>query len=178
MECAAFSNLIQQELDGTLSPEGVRALAEHAAVCEACRLERDAMRAIDTALAEELPARAPAWLESRVLREISVRAAGRRPVESVLLGVACGTAALAAGFGVARVVSWDAVGRGFVRLLGSARELAAPLADPIERAPDLVTLWSNEPGAVGFLLALAAAATAFIAISTLRAARQLSLEWR
>lgn len=178
MKCAAIRELIQEELDGTLSSEGTRALAEHLAGCEACRLEREMMRAIDSALVSESPARAPAWFESSILREIGVRAVERRRVESVVLGVACGSAALAAGFGVARGVSWGAISRGFVRFLTSTKELAAPLADPIERAPDFVTLWSNEPGAVGFLLALAAAATAFITISALRAAKQLTLEWR
>lgn len=178
MECAAFRNLIQEELDGTLSSEGARALAEHAAVCEACRLERDAMRAIDAVLGEERPARAPVWLESSVLSKIEERAAARRRVDSVVLGVACGTAALAAGFGVTRAMSWEAVAAGTERFLTAAGGVVTPLADLTKRAPDLVTVWSNEPGAVGFSLALAAAATAFITISALRAAKQLSLEWR
>jgi anti-sigma factor RsiW len=178
MKCAATRELIQKELDGTLSSEGARALVEHVEACEACRLERETMRAIDSALGGEPIARAPAWLESSVLSEIAGRAAAGRRVDSVVLGVACGTAALAAGFGVARAVSWEAVAAGTERFLTAARGLVAPLADLTERAPDFVTVWSNEPGAVGFLLALAAAATAFITISALRAAKQLTLELR
>lgn len=178
MKCAAFRSLIQDELDGTLSTDGANALRDHLLSCESCRFERETMRAIDSALGTDAPARAPAWLETSVLNDIRTFAHRRRRTETVVLGVACGTAAVAAGFGVSRAMSWDAVRLGAVKLLTAARDLSAPLADPLERAPDLVTMWSQEPGAVGFMLALAAAATAFLTISALRAAKQFSLEWR
>ena len=82
------------------------------------------------------------------------------------------------GYGVHRVVNWEAA-RSFVRDIGEAANgVLAPLAEPLAEAPDFVTTLSQEPSAFGAVLALAVAAVVFLGFSAFRFAKQFTLEWR
>ncbi len=135
------------------------------------------LAAVDRILAEVPLSRAPAGFERSVVKRIVRRVEVRRRIESIGIPVACGVAAIAAGYGVHRAVNWEAA-RSFVRGIGEAANgVLAPLAEPLAEAPDFVTTWSQEPGTFGVMLAFAVAATVFLGVSALRFVRQNAFEW-
>ncbi len=177
MDCAANRRLMDEKLDGNITSDDARALEAHLSACSSCRREWEVLVAVDHVLADAPLERAPAGFERSVIKRIVRRVEARRRIESIGIPVACGVAAIAAGYGVHRVVSWEAA-HSFVRGIGEAANgVLAPLAESATRTPDFVTTWSQEPGAVGALLALAVAAVFFLGLSALRFARQLTLEW-
>ena len=178
MDCAANRRLMDEKLDGSITSDDARALEAHLSACSSCRREWELLVAVDRVLAGTSLSRAPAGFEQSVVAEIVRRVEARRRIESIGIPVACGVAAVAAGYGVRSVVNWEAA-RSFVRGIGEAANGAlTPLAEPSARAPDFVTAWSQEPGVVGALLALAVAAVFFLGLSALRFAKQFTLEWR
>lgn len=178
MDCSAAKKLINDELDGSISADDARLLDAHVEACPSCARERAVFASIDAVLADQPLSEAPAWFEVSVSREIVRRAEARHRIESVAIPAACGAAAVAAGFGVFRAVNWNAAGSAVRGLADAAGTAVAPLAEPLAEAPDLATMWSQQPGAVGFVLAFAVVAVVFLGVSTLRVARQLTTEWR
>ncbi len=177
MDCAANRRLMDERLDGSITSADARALEAHLSACSSCRREWEMLAAVDRVLAEAPLSRAPAGFERSVVSEIARRVEARRRSESIGIPVACGVAAIAAGYGVHRVVNWEAA-RSFARGIGEAANgILAPLAEPLAETPDFVTTWSQEPGAVGVMLAFAVAATVFLGVSALRFVRQNSLDW-
>ena len=178
MDCAANRRLMDEKLDGDITSDDARALEAHLSACSSCRGEWEVLVAVDRVLADDSLSRAPAGFERSVATEIARRVEARRRIESIGIPAACGVAAIAAGYGVHRVVNWEAA-RSLVRGIGEAANgILAPLAEPLVEAPDLVTTWSQEPGVLGAVLALAVAAVVFLGFSALRFAKQLTLEWR
>ncbi len=168
---------MDEKLDGNITADDARALEAHLSACSSCRREWEVLVAVDRVLADVPLERAPAGFEQSVVAEIVRCVEARRRSESIGIPVACGVAAVAAGYGVHRVVNWEAA-RSFVRGIGEAANgVLAPLAEPLARTPDFVTTWSQEPGAVGALLALAVAAVFFLGLSALRFVRQNAFEW-
>ncbi len=177
MDCSANRRLMDEKLDGNITSDDARALEAHLSACSSCRREWDVHVAVDRVLADAPLERAPAGFERSVITEITRRVEARRRIESIGIPVACGVAAVAAGYGVHRVVSWEAA-HSFARGIGEAANgILAPLAEPLAETPDLVTTWSQDPGVVGVVLAVAVAAAVFLGLSALRFARQLTLEW-
>ena len=119
-----------------------------------------------------------AGFERSVLAAITHRVEARRRIESVVIPAACGVAAIGVAYGVHRVVNWEAA-RSMVRGIGeAASEAAAPLADPMAGAPDVVVTWLQNPAVQGAMLALAVAATIFLGASAIRFVRQFTLEYQ
>ena len=169
---------MDEKLDGDITSDDTRALEAHLSACSSCRREWELLVAVDRALADDSLSRAPAGFERSVATEITRRVEARRRIESFGIPAACGVAAVAAGYGMHRVVNWEAV-RSFARGIGEAANgVLAPLAEPIARRPDFVTTWSQEPGTVGIVLAFAVAAAVFLGVSALRFVRQSALAWR
>lgn len=178
MDCAANRRLMDERLDGNITPAAARALEAHISVCSSCRREWEMLAAVDRVLADAPLERAPAGFEQSVVTEIIRRVEVRRRIESIGIPAACGAAAVAVGYGVHRVVNWEAA-RSLARGIGdAAAEAIAPLAEPLAEAPDFVTTLSQEPGAVGAVLALAVAAVVFLGFSAIRFAKQFDLDWR
>ena len=177
MECAAYRSLIQEELDGTITQDDARALERHLRDCRSCRAERDALVAIDGALSRELPVPAPHWLEQSVLSEVGRRATARRRVESFVITAACSAAGVAAAFGVRRAIRWEPIREWGSRLIDSVGSLSLPVDDRLVQTPQFLTTLSSDPGAQGFMLAAGVVAAVFLAVSALRFARQLRMEW-
>ena len=169
---------MDEKLDGDITSDDARALEAHLSACSSCRSEWEVLVAVDRVLADDSLSRAPAGFERSVATEIARRVEARRRIESIGIPAACGVAAIAAGYGVHRVVNWEAA-RSFVRGIGdTANGVLAPLAEPLAETPDFVTTWSQEPSVLGIVLALAVAAVVFLGFSALRFAKQLTLEWR
>ena len=178
VDCAANRRLMDERLDRSITSADARALEAHLSACSSCRREWETLAAVDRILAEAPLSRAPAGFERSVVKRIVRRVEVRRRIESIGIPVACGVAAIAAGYGVHRAVNWEAA-RSFVRGIGEAANgVLAPLAEPLAEAPDLVTTWSQEPGTFGVMLAFAVAATVFLGVSALRFVRQNAFEWR
>ena len=178
MDCTANRRLMDEKLDGSITSDEARALEAHLSACSSCRREWEMLVAVDRVLAKDSLSRAPAGFEQSVVAEIARCAEARRRIESIGIPAACGVAAVAAGYGVYRVVNWEAA-RSLVRGIGEAANgTLAPLAEPIARRSDFVTTWSREPGTVGIVLAFAVAAAVFLGVSALRFVRQNALEWR
>ena len=177
VDCAANRRLMDEKLDGNITSDDARALEAHLSACSSCRREWEVLVAVDRVLADAPLERAPAGFERSVVAEIVRCAEVRRRIESIGIPAACGVAAIAAGYGVRSVVNWEAV-RSFVRGIGEAANGAlAPLAESATRTPDFVAAWSQEPGTVGVVLAVAVAAAVFLGVSALRFIRQNALEW-
>ena len=178
MDCAANRRLMDERLDGSIKPAAARALEAHISVCSSCRREWEMLAAVDRVLADAPLDRAPVGFEQSVVTEIVRRVEVRRRVESIVIPAACGTAVVAVGYGVHRVVNWEAA-RSLARGVGDAANgVLAPLAEPLAEAPDFVTTLSQEPSAFGAVLALAVAAVVFLGFSAFRFAKQFTLEWR
>jgi len=169
---------MDERLDGDITSDDARALEAHLSACSSCRREWEVLVAVDRVLADDSLSRAPAGFERSVVTEIARRVETRRRIELIGIPAACGVAALVAGYGVHRVVNWEAA-RSFVRGIGEAANgVLAPFAEPFARTPDFVTTWSQEPGVVGTVLAFAVTAAVFLGVSALRFVRQNALEWR
>ena len=178
MDCAANRRLMDEKLDGDITSDDTRVLEAHLSTCSSCRREWEMLVAVDRVLADDSLSRAPAGFELSVVSEIARRVEARRRIESIGIPVACGVAALGAGYGVHRIVNWEAA-RSLVRGIGEAANgVLAPFAEPLAQAPDLVMTWSQEPSVAGALLALAVTAAVFLGLSALRFAKQFTLEWR
>jgi anti-sigma factor RsiW len=168
---------MDERLDRSITPAAARVLEAHLSACSSCRREWEMLAAVDRILADAPLERAPAGFERSVVKRIVRRVEVRRRIESIGIPAACGVAALGAGYGVHRVVNWEAA-RSFVRGIGAAAKgVLAPLAEPLAEVPDLVTTWSQEPGTVGVMLAFAVAAAVFLGVSAIRFVRQNALEW-
>ena len=177
MDCAANRRLMNERLDGSITSADERALEAHLSACSSCRREWEMLAAVDLILADTPLSLAPAGFERSVTAEIARGARAGRMIESIGIPVACGAAAIAAGYGVHRVVNWEAA-RSFVRGIGEAANgVLAPLAEPLAETPDFVTTWSQDPSAVGVVLAFAVASVVFLGVSALRFVRQNALQW-
>ena len=178
MDCTANRRLMDERLDGSITPVAARALEAHLAACSPCRREWEMLAAVDRVLANAPLERAPAGFEQSVVTEIIRCVEVRRWIESIGIPAACGVAAVAVGYGIYRVVNWEAA-RSFVRGIGEAANgVLAPLAEPLAEAPDFVTILSQEPGAGGAVLAFAVAAAIFLGLSAIRFVRESTLAWR
>ena len=177
MDCAFNKRLINERLDGTISSLDDRVLETHLAGCASCRREWAMLVAVDLVLAGEPLSQAPAGFELSVVGEITSRVEARRRIESIVIPSACGAAAIAVGYGVHRLVNWQAVST-TVRGIGEAANGAVtPLVEPsVGTSGFLATLLQN-PAAQGAMMALAVAATIFLGISAIRVARQFTLEY-
>jgi len=168
---------MDERLDRSITPADARVLEAHLSACSSCRREWEMLAAVDRILADAPLECAPAGFERSVVKRIARRVEVRRRIESFGIPAACGVAAIAAGYGVHRVVDWEAA-RSFVRGIGEAANgVLAPLAEPLAETPGFVTAWSQNPGAVGVMLAFAVAATVFLGVSAIRFIRQNALEW-
>jgi predicted anti-sigma-YlaC factor YlaD len=176
MDCTTARKLIEEQLDGAISGENAALLRDHVASCAPCAAEFDLAVALERVLSESGVVRAPARLDASVAREIVRRAESRRRAESMGIVGACIAGGAAAAFGVSRALNWSAAGAA-IRGVGDAIDARlARLGEPLAGAPDVISSWSQDPAAVGVVLACAAAAAAFLAISGMRAARQFSVE--
>jgi anti-sigma factor RsiW len=165
MDCRSALELIDIELDGELAPKDATALSEHLRSCAECARERELLLAVDRALAAAPLERAPAGFEQAVRSEIARRAEVRARIDSVVLPVAGGLAAVATGYGVHRLVNWSGA-RSLLQDVGhSLTRLASPLTDRVGQAPDLVSSLSHEQGVLGVTAALAIAAVVVIVMT-------------
>ena len=178
MDCAKARELMDDALDGTVGSSDLALLSDHLRECGRCREEMALARSIDRALAEELPAGAPAWFGVAVSRAITRREETQGLIQTTLV---------TAGIASAAVGTWLALratlaGVDLSRVESGAGRLFAPIAAKLgtlsTMAPGLPTGWSGNPGVFGVGLALAAASAAFITITALRSARELVHEWR
>jgi anti-sigma factor RsiW len=178
VDCAASRILMDERLDGSISSSDVRSLEAHISSCALCRRDWAMLVALDAVLVEEAIDHAPAGFEQSVISEIIRRVELRRRVDSVVIPTACGVAAIGVGYGVHRIVNWESA-RSLVRGIGEvANSALTPLAEPMSEAPDLLTVWSQNPAILGAMLALAVAATVFLGASAIRYVRQFTLEYR
>jgi predicted anti-sigma-YlaC factor YlaD len=177
MDCAKARELMDDALDGIIASPDLAVLSDHLGECERCRDEMALARSIDRALADELPARAPAWLGVAVSRGIARREEAQGLIQTALVtaGIASAIAgtwlalrATLAGLDISRVES------GADRLLAP---VAAKLAALSTLTPGLPTSWSSNPGVFGVGFALATVSAAFIAITAMRSAKELVHEW-
>jgi predicted anti-sigma-YlaC factor YlaD len=175
MDCGLVRRLMNDRLDGGISADDDRALETHLAGCPSCGREWALMAALDGVLADEAVEAAPAGFELSVMMAVAQRAAARQRAESVGVPAACAIASVAVGYGVHRLVNWEAV-RTLVRGLGDAA--TAPLAEPVAEASVLAQPWLENPAVQGAIIAFAVAATIFLGVSAIRTLRQHSLEWR
>jgi len=178
VECSESRRLIDEELDGRITPSEARALEQHLAGCPACRREHELLSAIDRALVESPPAPAPAGFGRSVIVEIARRVERRRRVESVVIPAACGTAAAAVGWGIQRLVNWEAARSLTDGAVRAVDEALAPLVRSLAEALNVATRLSQAPAAGGVVLALAVAAVLFLGLSAVWFARQFALERR
>jgi anti-sigma factor RsiW len=178
VDCSANRRLMNEKLDGSISSADAHSLEAHLSSCASCRRDWAMLVAVDRVLADAPLDRAPAGFERSVISEIVRRVELRRRIDSVVIPTACGVAAIGVGYGVHRVVNWEAA-RSFVRGIGEAANgVLAPLAEPLAETPDFVTTWSQEPRAVGAMLALAVAAVVFLGVSAIRTVRPSTHQWR
>ena len=181
MTCEEAGPLIQDKVDGLISRPDAERLRRHLDGCPPCRAQLAGLLAIDAALAGSGVAQAPRWLPGAVTAEISRRAAVRRNVERVAIGLGAPAAVVAAGTAL-RVLTAPPGGPGVgERLAHAFTRTSEPLSETISslmRAPGLSTSWSESPGVQGVVLALAAASLILLSIVALRLSRQLTLEWR
>ena len=163
MNCTSARELIYEQLDGILSPDGARLLEEHLSACPECRRERELLGAIDGVLAAHRVERAPAWFDEAVATGIVEHVVKRRRLETIGVVSSCVVGSAATAYGLSRLVNWDGV-------TSAVRGLLEPLEGTSEFASTLV----SGPALAGVALAFGAAALAFISISTLRYVRQFS----
>jgi len=177
MDCAKARELMDDALDGTIASSDLALLSDHLGECERCREEMALSRSIDRALVGELPARAPAWLGVSVSRAIARREETQGLIQ---------TALVTAGIASAIVGTWLALrtalaGVDLSRVENGVGRMLAPVAAKASvlstLTPGLPTSWSGNPGVFGVGLALAAASAAFIAVMSLRSAKELVHEW-
>lgn len=176
MECSSARMLIELELDGALSASEFEDLEAHVLTCEACRHERAVLLALDRALAEESLVAAPKWMPNAVIGEITRSEAVGRIGEPIGVGVAVGAAAVAVAVALVRTVRWDVIAQLWRDLADSFQRALDPVVSPLTNMPGFLTTWSEEPGINGLVWALAAAVAAFLAISTLRLAKEPTVE--
>jgi predicted anti-sigma-YlaC factor YlaD len=180
MDCEEAKRLLEEGQDGLLETPESRRLEEHLAACPACRRERDALAALDAALADALPVQAPPYLAAAVMRKVRAESGARRVAEAA--GVAVGTAvaltaaaiAVAHGLREAAQIVGEPLGRSVV---GAARELGSRVAH-YAGTPGLQASWAGSSGAQGVLTGLSIAAVAFLVLTALRLARRHAFEWR
>jgi len=178
MDCDLYRRLMNVMLDGDYLPEEASSFESHLAGCPSCRREWALFSAVDRILMESSLETAPDAFERSVLAAITQRVGARRRIESVVIPAACGAAAIGVAYGIHRVVNWETA-RSIVRGIGtSVSGAAAPLADPMAGAPDVVTAWLQNPAIQGAVLALAVAATIFLGVSAIRFYRQFTLEYQ
>jgi hypothetical protein len=127
--------------------------------------------AVERVLSSSGVLQAPARLNGTVAREIIVRARARRRAESVGIAGACVAAGVAAAFGVSRALDWGAAGSALIDAAESLEGSLARLAE-LSGAPHAIDVLSQDPAVTGVVLACAASAAAFLAVSGLRVARQ------
>ena len=115
MRCEAARELLSEKLDGALTPEQERALAQHLEVCPDCRRIFAAYQQLDADLAG-MAAEPPAQLKTGVMAQIAgipqmqtVRK--KRPLWGVgTLAAAAAVLALLIGTGTVKLPSWDSAG--------------------------------------------------------------------
>ena len=181
MKCEEAGPLIQDSVDGLISRPDAERLERHLDGCSSCRARLAELLAIDTALTEAAVLEAPRWLPEAVTAEIGRRAAIRRRVERIAMGLGTPAAAVAAGTALRAMTAplggasaGERLAHAFTRTFGSLGETIASIA----RAPGFSTSWSENPGVQGIVLALAAASLILLSIVALRLSRQLKLGWR
>lgn len=178
MECDVARRLMLEKLDGVLPDDQVGPLEEHLSACPDCRDELPLLVALDRVLSQSAVASAPLKLEASVAREIGRQTARRKRVESAWMAAGASVAAGAVTFGLSLAFDLGAVGTRIRSAVGSVAEFVGPVTGSLTQAPGLATSASQEPGTVGFVFAVAAAAAAFLAVSAFRLARQSRSEWR
>ena len=177
MDCTGIRRLMNAQLDGTISSSDARALETHVSSCASCRRDWTTLVAMDRVLADAPLDGAPAGFEMSVMSAVARGVEFRRRVDAFVVPVACAAASVGVGYGVHRIVNWEAA-RSLVRGIGeSANEALAPLAEPISETPGFVTAWSQNPAILGAMLAFAVAATIFLGVSAIRYVRQFTLEY-
>lgn len=180
MTCEEARTLIQDKVDGLLTAADSAVLDGHLETCTGCGAELEALLAIDAALDGATLVPAPRWLPDAVADEIHRRASVRARIERTAIGA--GSVAAAAGVAVAiRSLVAPSGGAAGARLADAAARSWQPVGETLgaaTRAPGFLTSLSQNPGVQGFVLALAAAALALLAVLALRLSKQLSLEWR
>lgn len=176
MECSSARVLMQLALDGAMSAAELEDLNGHLLTCPACRHERAVLLALDRALAEEFLVAAPKWMPDTVLSEITRSSAVGRIGEPIGVGVAVGAAAVAVTVALVRTVRWDVIAQLWQNLADSFQRALDPVVSPLTNMPGFLITWSEEPGINGLVWALAAAVAAFLAISTLRLAKEPTVE--
>jgi len=172
MDCSAARRLIDLELDGELAPSDALALETHAASCSDCRRERQLLLAVDRVLADAPLERAPEGFEEAVRGEIIRRAEVRHRIDTVAVPAACAAAAVAAGYGIHRLVNWEAARRFFEGLGDSATQLASPVTEQLAAPADVASAMPSEQGAFGAAIALAVVAVVFLGVTTWKLLRQ------
>jgi predicted anti-sigma-YlaC factor YlaD len=177
VDCGKIRTLLQDELDGLLSPSEARLVVEHVGRCPDCARERAELAALDGVLSDAPIEEAPPWFAQTVTRAIARRCSARRVAEPIGIGVAA-----AAGFVSAALTFVRVTGHGS---LTPVRESASgflggagAFLERLTTMPGFATAWSENPGIAGVVWAFGAAAAAFLAVSALRLAREPETEWR
>lgn len=188
MDCTAAEWHIQRELDtmvlgdddrfgapAKLTGAETRALDEHCAVCPDCADLRVELRAIDAALAANAVEKAPAWLATAVMREVSRPAAtGRFEPAVVTVGAVLGSIATVTT--LVRTGALAGVAGPIGRFSSSVNIWIDRLTSAATTSPGVEVVRSFQPGdvAVGVIWALAAVSAAFLAVSALRLSKELT----
>ena len=181
MTCEQARSLIQDKVDGLVGEADSTALTLHLDRCAACRDELRALLAIDAVLRDPAVADAPSWLSDAVVDEIGRRAAARRRIGRIAVGAGAPAAAAGATAALRYLLGPEAGSALRARLAEVAAGVWQPVSETLSaaaRPPGFATSWSQNPGVQGFVLAMAAASLALLAVIALRLSKQLTLESR
>lgn len=179
--CQEARIFIHDSIDGLLTEADSKLLEGHLGRCPCCRAELAELSAIDAALAGVRITPAPRWLSDAVAAEIDRRAVTRRIVERIAFGVGAPAAAVAAVVALRPLAAPGGGSATTARLAGALARVWSPLDNGLAamtRSPGFSTSWSQNPGVQGFVLALAVASLALLAVVALRLSKQLTIECR
>jgi len=177
MDCPRARQLIQLELDGSLGPAEARELAAHLSACADCRSEREALVAIDGALAAEPVLRAPASMREVVMASVLRRAGLRKTAEPLIISGAIIVGAAAAVFGMMKTLGSGAAQRAGGLLDAASRAGTQGFGSVAEKMPGILSAWAQDPGIAGVIWALAIVVASILAVVALRQARQFKVGW-
>jgi anti-sigma factor RsiW len=177
MDCGRVRELLEDELDGALSPDDALALEEHIHACPACARERRILTEIDAALMEAPRPSAPRWLPKAVAGELARESVVERRVEPIAIGVVVAAGVASTIVAVVRAAGPGAAGP-LERTTSHAAQGLGSFMESLMTMPGVPTSWSENPGIVGFGWGLSIALVAFLAVSVYRFSHKLSPEWR
>ncbi len=189
MDCREAEVLIQLELDRALLgdddrfaaaevPSKTTSLDEHINGCPSCAALRRGLVAIDAALRSAPVEKAPVWLADAVMSEIAGISTARRLAVPLALSGAVAVGVTGSIFVLVRSEVGQTAGRALGTFWNALSSLLGSAQDAVTGSAGFQAAQGSPVGDVvlGVLWGLVAVSVAFIAISGLRTARELTHE--